>query len=411
MKERLDILQVIHGFSPNSLAGTETHTIHLSQELQNSGHRVSLFFPRLEERGEYEIEIDEYEGIKVFLIKMPPPSTLIECLRNEKVGSCFRDLLIKNPFDIIHFQHLLYLTPRVIEIAKEMKIPTVLTLHDLWFICREVNFRDGECEGPESVDKCVRCYCEVNRKKGLTPKEIASIYYYKSYRFEYFRSILSLVDVVISPSIYVKNRFERFGFSSSKIRILHLGLKPFDPIPKKEGGEGIHFGFIGKLTKVKGVDLLLEAFGLVGEGARLSIYGRSYDHSILQRIIQHGEKRPGLRYEGPYNQEDLPRIFSQIDIAISPSRWESYSLMVRESLQAKTPVIVSNIEAHQEIVEDGKNGLLFRSEDPFDLYAKMKAVLDNPSIIKKLREGIRPVKTINENALELEEEYYRLLNE
>jgi glycosyltransferase involved in cell wall biosynthesis len=219
------------------------------------------------------------------------------------------------------------------------------------------------------------------------------------------------VDVVISPSLYVKNRLERFGFSSSKIRVLHLGLKPFDPIPKKEGREGIRFGFIGKLTKVKGVDLLLEAFGLVGEGARLSIYGRSYDHSILQRIIQYGEKKSNLRYEGPYNHEDLPRIFSQIDIAIFPSRWESYSLVVRESLQARTPVIVSNIEAHQEIVEDGKNGLLFRSEDPFDLYAKMKRVLDNPSIIKRLREGIRPVKTINKNALELEEEYYRLLNE
>jgi glycosyltransferase involved in cell wall biosynthesis len=159
------------------------------------------------------------------------------------------------------------------------------------------------------------------------------------------------------------------------------------------------------------VDLLLEAFGLLEEGARLSIYGRSYDHSILQRIIQYGEKRPGLRYEGPYDHEDLPRIFSQIDIAIFPSRLENYSLVVRESLQARTPVIVSNIDAHQEIVEDGKNGLLFRSEDPFDLYAKMKRVLDNPSIIKKLREGIRPVKTINENALELEEEYYRLLNE
>jgi hypothetical protein len=46
------------------------------------------------------------------------------------------------------------------------------------------------------------------------------------------------VDVVISPSIYVKNRFERFGFSSSKIRILPLGLKPFDPIPKRRGEKG-----------------------------------------------------------------------------------------------------------------------------------------------------------------------------
>ncbi|MCM8826691.1 MAG: glycosyltransferase, partial [Candidatus Omnitrophica bacterium] len=61
-----------------------------------------------------------------------------------------------------------------------------------------------------------------------------------------------------------------------------------------------------------------------------------------------------------------------------------------------------------ELVKDRINGLLFKPNNPKDLYEKMTLIVDNPYLIEKMKENIRPPKSIEENAKEMEEIYASL---
>ena len=62
------------------------------------------------------------------------------------------------------------------------------------------------------------------------------------------------------------------------------------------------------------------------------------------------------------------------------------------------PVVASNLGGMAELVQDGRNGLLFTAGDPADLRRVITRLLDEPGLLATLREGIPRVKTIDEDA-------------
>ncbi len=72
-------------------------------------------------------------------------------------------------------------------------------------------------------------------------------------------------------------------------------------------------------------------------------------------------------------------------------------------------MIASNIGGMAEYVHHMKNGLLFRVGDHEHLYVKINAFIEDPNLVERLSRNIGPVKTIEENAEELEEIYSELI--
>ena len=60
------------------------------------------------------------------------------------------------------------------------------------------------------------------------------------------------------------------------------------------------------------------------------------------------------------------------DIVILPSREEAFGLTALEAMSVGVSVIASDIEAYKEFIGDGKNGILFKTENAFDLCEKIK---------------------------------------
>ena len=61
-----------------------------------------------------------------------------------------------------------------------------------------------------------------------------------------------------------------------------------------------------------------------------------------------------------------------------------------------------------ELIDDDQNGLLFRLGDPRDLKRKIDDIISSPSIIGKLSENRKPMKTLEENIVELLDYYHSL---
>ncbi len=220
--------------------------------------------------------------------------------------------------------------------------------------------------------------------------------------------VLDSADLLLAPSEFVAEKFKTMGLKK-EIKIIPLGIRSLDRL-KPTGQNNITFGFVGTINKLKNVEMLIEAFSLTDDDISLKIYG-SGEYEFIEKIKALTKKDRRISYYGEYKTAHLPKIFSELDIAVVPSFIESYSLVVREAFSAGVPVIASNVGGIPEIVENGVNGLLFNPYNKVELLSLIKKVSKDTGLLHNLRKGIKPVKSINQEASELISEYKLLTND
>ena len=154
----------------------------------------------------------------------------------------------------------------------------------------------------------------------------------------------------------------------------------------------------------KGVHVLLEAFNkLTNSNAELRIYGDSRFAPNYYERLRLMATNSSIKFMDSFDNNRVYEILAETDVLVVPSIWyENSPLTIHEAALAGVPVIASNIGGMTELIERMKNGLLFQVEDANDLYEKMRLLIDNPRLIKELKGKAEEVKTIEENAKELE---------
>jgi len=429
------ILQVVHGFPPRAFGGTETYTYSLSMELSKR-HEVYVLYPAYG-GFRYNFNYLEKNGLNIYELNIPFSERIMRLINlkstylNTKVAGKFRELIIKIKPDCIHFQHLIDLSASLIQVAKEKGIPTVLTLHDYWFICPTTQLlkRDSTiCNGlDEQAENCFRCWNNEQAElltdilgKRLTPKMFSEEVFESALmkmnskkkfreRKEYMKSIMLNTDRIIAPSIFLRNIFIESGISGKKIVYSSNGynLSAFKGFKKKKH-ENLIFGFVGNVVKLKGVDVLVEAFNEINsKNAELKIYGNYDRRSKFFKGLQRKIRNNNIKFMGKFN--DLKNPYSEIDILIFPSIWyENCPLVLKEAFATETPVIASNIGSIPEFVIDKVNGLLFKAGEPEDLLKKIKMIIEEPSLISKFQKNITLPRSIQNQSKELEQLYTAL---
>jgi glycosyltransferase involved in cell wall biosynthesis len=167
---------------------------------------------------------------------------------------------------------------------------------------------------------------------------------------------------------------------------------------------------LGAVFFTKGLDLLVDAFNLLPPvSAELHLYGPVVNQDYFREVMSRIKADRTVSYHGEYGSEQLPAILANTDITVIPSRMESFSLVTRESLHAKVPVIGPDIGGIPEVIQDGINGFLFRSGDYRDLADKLMILIRDPEKLNTLRNGIGPVRTIAEEVDDLESIYEDVL--
>lgn len=406
------ILYVVHEFPPRPHGGTGAYVYSLSKEMQKKGYQVCVAYPVISSTNDYACYEGSHDGIGVVEIHIPKNRSGLLTVKDSGLGACFEQYLKNKKFDLVHFQHLINLSGSLIDVTKNLNIPCIVTLHDFWFMCHTNHlFRNRQelCSGPESVDKCINCFLKCDSNWPLSKdsfQKSSDISDFAAYRISYLKDILKLPDRILAPSKYVKGIFDKYGMGDGKIEVHPLGIQPFQFRPKTTRRQGVvRFAFLGNVGRIKGLGYLLEAFSKVKGNAELAIYGGRYDSKSIE--IMH--RIPNVSYEGAYTKTDLPRIFSDTDIVVVPSLNESYSLVTREALHGRVPVLASRIGSISEAVRDGENGILFEPGNIRELTEKIEYLIANPERIERLRENIKQVKTIVNEANELEAIYQQTM--
>ncbi|MEW6386273.1 MAG: glycosyltransferase [Thermodesulfobacteriota bacterium] len=408
-KSKLNLVIAAHGFLSYNRAGTEIYTHDLARAMQRRGHQVRVMYPIPVNFAHDDCFLVEghYEGLPVVEILSSPLVHFL--LRHEALKPVLRQYFLDHPADLVHIQHLMGLTVSFLEVLQELEIPVVLTANDYWVLCKQVHLVSPAgkvCEGPETIDKCVDCVC---RHQGNIPEEQLPQLYYNlaDWRLTQRRA-MRLPELVLCPSRFLLEVYQRYDFVNERMIHAPQGANLFTPAARPERDvPPIIFSYLGGIYYRKGLDLLVEAFNQVDTArAELHVHGDiaapDYFNEVMQSVLP-GKK---VTYHGGYSPADLPGILARTDVAVVPSRGENYPFVIREILHARVPVVAANIAGIPEIVLDRQNGLLFKENDPQDLAAKLARFIDRPELIEELRAGIQPMKSMDQDAADIEP-YYR----
>lgn len=411
--EPLNILLCVHSFPTQRMAGTELYVYHLAKELIKKGHKVRILYPVLNNSSQnINIMEERFEDIILAKMFLTQPKNIIEHFKNEYAENVFNNYLASYVPDIVHFHHFLGISVSPLHACFEQNIPAIVTLHDEWILCEQLHYLQpdgGFCSGPETTEKCTQCY--INRHPEFqSTKFVESIFQSFSHRQEYLSEALKWINTLIVPSLFLKNELIKHNFMHPKILHMPLGLHPFSTIPYKPLPNIIRLTYIGNINFTKGFDVLIKAFNFINSNnVELNIYGKVQDETYFYNVMSLNMKPYQVKIHGQYEPAELPEILSKTDLAIIPSRSENYPFVVRECLHAGVPVIASNVGGIPEIIKNGENGLLFESGNFQDLASKIMLLIMNPKILINFRKNIKPVKSISEDAVELESVYREIL--
>jgi len=453
----ITVAQVVHDFLPKHPYGTENYTYHLSKELQETSN-VYIFCREDKDSFGKDFSRDEvFDGLPVRRLYFNPSLVFNASYRNPFVDEEFESFLDEIKPDIVHFQHLMGLSASMIQVAKQRRIPTILTLNDFWFLCPQVQLLTNDnqvCSGPDLKDKCANCtkilhiYGKLQTPesfpntvvkflkyppeplrtmKKLIPSGLKNVLKEKLFskkinpasiipqmieeRLRFLRKILDKVDVIIAPSEFLKKKFTEYGVVKNKIMRSGYGINhKFYNNFSKQPSNKFRFGFVGNVSEHKGIKVLIRAFNKIKrDNVSLSIFG-PYEQSFLSKLRKELKIDSKITFYGPFDNRETSSIFSKIDVLVYPSIWyENQPIAILEALVARIPVITSNLGGMAELVQDGVTGLLFEAGNSDDLHRKMVSLVESPELLTRLSVSFRRVKTIGENAKEMDGIYRSLL--
>ena len=303
-------------------------------ELESGVHIVHI------EAGEYELEKEDlYDIVDVFTDRV------------------MKDLQNRKPVDIIHANY--WLSGAVgHKLKHELNIPLVTTFHTLG---------------------------EIKKKSGFPePTE----------RLRTENEIIGCSDVVVANSENEQEQLRHlYSANIDRVEIVPLGVEqalfsPGNPNAAKDA-LGLPTGpillFIGRLQSLKGVDVAISTLQAMDhENATLVIVGgasgqegSSYESQIrnLANNLPVGKK---VVFIPPQPHHILSTYYRAADIVIVPSRSESFGLVALEAAACGVPVVASSVGGLQNLVEDGKTGLLIEGWDPVEYAQVIDYLLSNP---------------------------------
>lgn len=186
---------------------------------------------------------------------------------------------------------------------------------------------------------------------------------------------------------------KKFPDLKEKIKVINnpIDIKSIEKKSKEEVEDLFNNSYktfiaIGRLEKVKGHDLLIKAHKkLIDKGLNhnILILGTGEELESLNSLIKENSLENSVKLLGFKNNPY--KYLNKADYYIMPSRYEGYPLSLCEAIALEKPIISTNFESANEILKNGKLGLIARLEDIDDIADKMEILLKDDNKVKELK--------------------------
>ena len=175
--------------------------------------------------------------------------------------------------------------------------------------------------------------------------------------------------------------------ASGKVEVIPMGVQQCEAVKNTQSELERTILFIGRLTEVKGVDVLLKAMQQI-DGAQLLIAGDGEQRNALETLAQN--LSVNAKFLGQVEATSRDRLLSSCAAIVIPSRvladgrTEGTPVVCLEAMAAGLPVVASSVGGLAEVIIDGHNGLLFEPGNHVMLAEKLKLVFSDAALRRKL---------------------------
>jgi len=149
---------------------------------------------------------------------------------------------------------------------------------------------------------------------------------------------------------------------------------------------------VGRLDhEKKGQHILIKALAQLKRNHpeihfKLDFIGEGASSNYLQKIVQDNGLSKEVFFQGNKSRTYVYENLCKYDLLVQPSIFEGFGLTVAEAMAAKVPVLVSNIHGPMEIINNGKYGAYFETENVHDCTKKIEYIIDNYAEYIKIAE-------------------------
>jgi D-inositol-3-phosphate glycosyltransferase len=218
-------------------------------------------------------------------------------------------------------------------------------------------------------------------------------------RIQIEKEIAAQADLLIASTEDERAELVRlYGADPDHLAVVPPGvdLSMFQPIDRDEARRKIGYSggrlllFVGRLERLKGVEVAIRALALLRDRAhddvRLLILGedsREGDESEkgrLKEVAAAAGVRDRVDFLGSVAHHELPFFYSATDVCVMPSYSESFGLVGLEAQACGRPVVGSGVTGLRSVVRDEVTGYLLDSHDPAMYAERIGRLLDNPEL-------------------------------
>lgn len=336
--------------------GEDTVVANEKKMLEEHGHKVILY-------SRNNAELKEMSKLK----KLTLPVTTIF---NPRTYREIKKLIKAESIEIVHVHNTLNLiSPAVYYAARAMHVPVVQTIHNFRLLCPGATFyRDGHiCE--DCVKHGLKCAVKHSCYRGSRIQTLACVI---STWFHRMTGIYGKINYICLTEFNKGKLLELKRIKPERVFVKPNFVKSQNLFIPEEQREN-QFVFAGRLDKLKGIDILFEAWKQMGEMApKLIVCGMGPMEEWCRKFIKTYDANIEMR--GRLPNIEVRKLISNSKAFILPTQWyEGFPMTIVEAYSVGTPVICSKIGNAGSIVKEGITGYKFK-EDSVD---ELKKTINN----------------------------------
>ena len=375
MENPLKFCMVTTFYPPYNFGGDGMYIYRLTNELARRGHFVDVFhcedsFVMLNKKapnGDFpnhdRVKVRGLKSDKGFLSPLLTQQTGVPFFKRE-----LKTALEANDYDVIHYHNMSLIGITALSYGSAVKL---YTMHEHWLVCpMHILWKFNR-------EVCTKKSCTICQIAGKRPPQLWR-------HTGVLERMLKHVDCFLSPSRFTLRKHLEDGLD---IPIRHLPY--FLPAPKETEDlptpefPPAHpfFLFVGRLEEIKGVQNIIPIFQNQ-EKYDLLVAG---DGEYRKTLEVQAAGSPHIRFLGRLDQNCLAGLYQSAVAVVVPSIcYETFGIIIIEAFSRRTPVIVNDLGALPEVVEDSGGGFIYRNAD--ELMAAMDKLADDSALRNELGE-------------------------
>lgn len=347
------------GYLPQ-INGVATSTEELANSLRDKKSKVTVVAPSYPNFKDKTKNVLRLKSVKIY----KNPDIRIAYMFPDRILA----QVITQDFDIIHGFSGGSIPSLGLALSKIKGKPYVFTYNTRWNQYTHY-ILNGRIVKPKAVEKAMTVFC--NR-----------------------------CDAIVAPAEFVKQELISFGVKK-KIVVIPNGVDTKKFAEAKKGKLREKLGiktqdkvilYLGRVAPEKSIGFVIKAFKKVSDkipDSYLIIAGDGSQKKELEKLTEDLNLTGRVVFLGLVDFKDVPSLYKEADIFAFASQTETQGMVVLEAMASGLPVLAVKDRVFEEVIENGKDGLLVKKDQN-----EFASMLENLLLDEKLR------KEISKNALQ-----------